>query len=112
LFSNFAESLAEGRGKARAASLRRSRTAMTAKRIDAPRFSAHYESVASTDLKPGDLVLVQTGDLIPSDGDVVAGAALVNEAAITGESAPVVRRSEERRVGKECRCGWWQTCDK
>src|SRR5690606_35153444 len=93
LFSNLAESLAEARGKARAASLRRSRTAMTAKRIDAPRFSAHYESVASTDLKPGDLVLVQTGDLIPSDGDVVAGAALVNEAAITGESAPVVRES-------------------
>jgi len=93
LFSNFAESLAEGRGKARAASLRRSRTAMTAKKIDSPQFSAHFESVASTDLKPGDLVLVQTGDLIPSDGDVVLGAALVNEAAITGESAPVVRES-------------------
>lgn len=93
LFSNFAESLAEGRGKARAASLRRSRTTMTAKKLESPQFTAPFESVASTDLKPGDLVLAQTGDFIPSDGEVIAGAALINEAAITGESAPVVRES-------------------
>ncbi|MCU0631358.1 MAG: potassium-transporting ATPase subunit KdpB [Methanolinea sp.] len=93
LFSNFAESLAEGRGKARAASLRRSRTTMTARKLASPQFSSPFESVASTDLRPGDLVLVQTGDLIPSDGEVIAGAALINEAAITGESAPVVRES-------------------
>ena len=93
LFSNFAESLAEGRGKARAASLRRSRTAMTAKKIGSPSISSPFTSVASTDLRCGDLVLVQTGDLVPSDGEVITGAALVNEAAITGESAPVVRES-------------------
>jgi len=93
LFSNFAESLAEGRGKARAASLRRSRTTMSAKKLASPQFTAPIESVPSTDLRPGDLVLVQTGDLIPGDGDVIAGAALINEAAITGESAPVVRES-------------------
>lgn len=93
IFSNFAESLAEGRGKARAASLRRTRSAMTAKKLKSPNFSAPAESVSSADLKPGDLVLVGTGGIIPSDGEVVAGAALVNEAAITGESAPVVRES-------------------
>jgi K+-transporting ATPase ATPase B chain len=93
LFSNFAESLAEGRGKARAASLRRSRTTMTAKKLASAAFSAPVENVSSTDLRLGDLVLVQTGDQVPGDGEVVAGAALVNEAAITGESAPVVRES-------------------
>ena len=93
LFSNFAESLAEGRGKARAASLRRSRTTMIAKKLASPQFTAPIESLASTDLRPGDLVLVQKGDLIPGDGEVIAGAALINEAAITGESAPVVRES-------------------
>jgi K+-transporting ATPase ATPase B chain len=93
LFSNFAEALAEGRGKARAASLRRSRTTMTARKVKSAQFSAPYEEVSSSDLKPGDLVLVRSGDVIPSDGDVIAGAALINEAAITGESAPVVRES-------------------
>ena len=93
LFSNFAESLAEGRGKARAASLRRSRTTMTANKIGSPSFSSPVTTVASPDLRCGDLVLIRTGDLIPSDGEVIAGAALVNEAAITGESAPVVREA-------------------
>lgn len=93
LFSNFAESLAEGRGKARAASLRRSRTTMTAKKVKSPEFSQPFDTVASTDLRCGDFVLVRTGDLVPSDGEVVTGAALINEAAITGESAPVVRES-------------------
>jgi K+-transporting ATPase ATPase B chain len=66
---------------------------MIAKKMASPQFTAPVESVASTDLRPGDLVLVQRGDLIPSDGEVIAGAALINEAAITGESAPVVRES-------------------
>ncbi len=89
LFANFAEAVAEGRGKAQAASLRRTRTETTAKRLA----GAGWESVPATALKPGDLVLVEAGDLIPSDGEVVEGVASVNEAAITGESAPVVRES-------------------
>jgi K+-transporting ATPase ATPase B chain len=93
LFSNFAESLSEGRGKARAASLRESRTSVTAKRVKTPELRAEYEEVPSVQLKRGDLVLVQTKDIIPGDGEVVKGAALVNEAAITGESAPVVREA-------------------
>ncbi len=93
LFSNFAESLSEGRGKARAASLRESRTSVMAKRLKTPQFGQPYEEILSLQLKKGNLVLVQTGDIIPSDGEVIKGAALVNEAAITGESAPVVRES-------------------
>ncbi|MDD1677554.1 MAG: potassium-transporting ATPase subunit KdpB [Methanomicrobiales archaeon] len=93
LFSNFAESLSEGRGKARAASLRESRTSVMAKRIQTPQFGQMYEEIPSIQLKRGNLVLIQTGDIIPGDGEVVKGAALVNEAAITGESAPVVRES-------------------
>ncbi|CAO3432231.1 potassium-transporting ATPase subunit KdpB [Azospirillum argentinense] len=89
LFANFAEAVAEGRGKAQAASLRRTRTETTAKRLA----GEGWESVPATLLKPGDLVLVEAGDLIPSDGEVVEGVASVNEAAITGESAPVVRES-------------------
>ncbi|ALJ38587.1 K(+)-transporting ATPase subunit B [Azospirillum brasilense] len=89
LFANFAEAVAEGRGKAQAASLRRTRTETTAKRLA----GEGWESVPATALKPGDLVLVEAGDLIPSDGEVVEGVASVNEAAITGESAPVVRES-------------------
>ncbi|AIB15469.1 potassium-transporting ATPase subunit B (plasmid) [Azospirillum argentinense] len=89
LFANFAEAVAEGRGKAQAASLRRTRMETTAKRLA----GEGWESVPATLLKPGDLVLVEAGDLIPSDGEVVEGVASVNEAAITGESAPVVRES-------------------
>jgi len=91
LFANFAEALAEGRGKAQAESLRRTRTEMTAKRLTGP--GRDYETVPGTSLKVGDLVLVEAGDLIPSDGEVVEGVASVNEAAITGESAPVIRES-------------------
>lgn len=93
LFSNFAESLSEGRGKARAASLRQSKTSVLARRISAESFDAPFTEVSSSDLKQGDLVLVKTNEIIPGDGEVVKGAALVNEAAITGESAPVVRES-------------------
>jgi len=89
LFGTFAEALAEGRGKAQAASLRATKAELTAKRIK----GNALESVPASALRKGDLVLVQTGDLIPSDGEVVAGVASVNEAAITGESAPVIREA-------------------
>ena len=93
LFANFAEAMAEGRGKAQAASLRRSRTTTLAKRLAAPTREAACSRVASTDLRQGDHVLVEAGDPIPGDGEVVAGIASVNEAAVTGESAPVIRES-------------------
>ncbi|HET7039377.1 MAG TPA: potassium-transporting ATPase subunit KdpB [Gemmatimonadales bacterium] len=93
LFANFAEAMAEGRGKAQAASLRKTRTTTVARRLEAPRRGARHVPMASTDLKPGDHVLVEAGDMIPSDGEVVEGIASVNEAAVTGESAPVIRES-------------------
>jgi potassium-transporting ATPase ATP-binding subunit len=91
IFANFAEALAEGRGKAQADSLRRTRTEMTAKRLTGP--GRAFETVPGTSLRVGDVVLVEAGDLIPSDGEVIEGVASVNEAAITGESAPVIRES-------------------
>ena len=93
LFSTFAEALAEGRGKARAASLRKSRTEVTAKRLDTPDFAARPTTMNANLLRKDDYILVEAGDLIAGDGEVVAGAALVNESAVTGESAPVVRES-------------------
>ncbi|MBP1727917.1 MAG: potassium-transporting ATPase subunit [Deltaproteobacteria bacterium] len=93
VFSTFAEALAEGRGKARAASLRKSRTDITAKRLDQPEFGAACTPVGASQLRKGELILVEAGEMIAGDGDVVAGAALVNEAAVTGESAPVIRES-------------------
>ena len=92
LFANFAEAVAEGRGKAQAATLRRTRGEMTAKRLADPAGRDHARVPAHT-LRPGDVVLVEAGDLIPGDGEVIAGVASVNEAAITGESAPVIRES-------------------
>jgi len=89
LFGNFAEALAEGRGKAQAASLRDTKAQLTAKRIK----GSKIEVVAASQLRADDVVLVETGDLIPADGDVIDGVASVNEAAITGESAPVIRES-------------------
>lgn len=93
LFANFAESLAEGRGKAQAESLRRSRREVTAKRLSRPAPDAEVTAVSSSTLRKGDFVLVEAGDTIPGDGEVVVGIASVNEAAITGESAPVIRES-------------------
>ena len=93
LFANFAEAIAEGRGKAQADTLRRQRTETKAKLITGSGDQQNYRLVPSTSLKVGDLVLVEAGDLIPSDGDVIEGMASVNEAAITGESAPVIRES-------------------
>jgi K+-transporting ATPase ATPase B chain len=92
LFANFAEAIAEGRGKAQAAALRRQRTETQAKLLAGPGGSGH-KLVPSTSLKVGDVVLVEPGDTIPSDGEVIEGIASVNEAAITGESAPVIRES-------------------
>jgi K+-transporting ATPase ATPase B chain len=92
LFANFAEAVAEGRGKAQAATLRKARTETVAKKL-ANVADTKWAEVPATKLKKGDVVLVQTGDLIPSDGEVIEGVASVNEAAITGESAPVIRES-------------------
>jgi potassium-transporting ATPase ATP-binding subunit len=93
LFANFAEAVAEGRGKAQADTLRRQRTETQAKLIAGAGDQQNYRLVPSTNLKVGDLVLVEAGDMIPSDGEVIEGMASVNEAAITGESAPVIRES-------------------
>jgi K+-transporting ATPase ATPase B chain len=92
LFANFAEAVAEGRGKAQADTLRRTRTETKARRI-ATAAAREYDLVDAAALKAGDLVLVEAGDLIPSDGDVIEGVASVDESAITGESAPVIRES-------------------
>src|SRR5215475_3957749 len=92
LFANFAEAVAEGRGKAQADALRQQRTQMQAKLLSAST-GRNFKSIPSTELKVGDVVLVEAGDMIPSDGEVIEGIASVNEAAITGESAPVIRES-------------------
>ena len=94
LFANFAEAVAEGRGKAQADSLRKTRTESQAKLLTGTSPADHTDRlVAGTSLKVGDIVLVEAGDTIPSDGEVIEGVASVNEAAITGESAPVIRES-------------------
>ena len=93
LFANFAEALAEGRSKAQAAALRGAKQGVIARKLREPRFGADWESVPGTTLRRGDVVLVEAGDMIPADGEVIEGAASVNESAITGESAPVIRES-------------------
>ena len=92
LFANFAEAVAEGRGKAQADSLRKTRSETEAKLLSGDDRSL-FRLVPGTSLKVGDVVLVEAGDIIPSDGEVIEGVASVNEAAITGESAPVIRES-------------------
>jgi K+-transporting ATPase ATPase B chain len=92
LFANFAEAMAEGRGKAQAETLRRTKTETRARKLrDAG--GSSYDEVSATTLRKGDVVLVEAGDIIPGDGDVIEGVASVNESAITGESAPVIRES-------------------
>src|SRR5213596_1857184 len=93
LFANFAEAMAEGRGKAQAASLRKARRDLQAKRLSRPERNERYEAVSASSLRKGDVVLVEAGDFVPADGEVIEGVASVNEAAITGESAPVIRES-------------------
>jgi potassium-transporting ATPase ATP-binding subunit len=91
LFGTFAEALAEGRGRAQAASLRATKSELEAKRLIGT--GDAWERIGAARLEKGDVVLVETGDLIPADGEVIAGVASVNEAAITGESAPVIREA-------------------
>ena len=93
LFATFAEAVAEGRGRARAESLRRTRTDLMAKVLLNPKDRARTKPTAASELRAGTLVLVETNDLIPSDGEIVEGVASVNESAITGESAPVIREA-------------------
>jgi K+-transporting ATPase ATPase B chain len=90
LFANFAEAMAEGRGKAQADTLRKTKTETVAKLL---KNGKKFETVAATELRRGDIVLVERGDIIPGDGDVIEGIASVDESAITGESAPVIRES-------------------
>lgn len=92
-FANFAESMAEGRGKAQAQALRKTRGEIVAKKLLKPERHANIIKIQSMDLRVGDIVLVESGDFIPGDGEVIAGIASVNESAITGESAPVIRES-------------------
>ena len=93
LFANFAEALAEGRSKAQAAALRAAKKAVMAKKLREPQHDAKVDLVPGTDLRRGDVVLVEAGDMIPADGEVIEGVASVNESAITGESAPVIREA-------------------
>jgi K+-transporting ATPase ATPase B chain len=97
LFANFAEAIAEGRGKAQAEALRRLRRETTAKLLRAPELRAEFRRVPSTELRPGDLYLVEAGDLLPADGEVIEGIGSVDESAVTGESAPVIRESGGER---------------
>ena len=93
LFANFAESVAEGHAKAQAASLRSARREVMAKKLDEPRRSTNWAKVAGSALRRGDVVLVEAGDFIPADGEVIEGVGSVDESAITGESAPVIREA-------------------
>ncbi|MFL9871204.1 potassium-transporting ATPase subunit KdpB [Paraburkholderia megapolitana] len=93
LFANFAEALAEGRSKAQAASLRSAKKDVMAKKLNEPHPKSPIRIMTASDLRKGDVVLVETGDVIPADGEVIEGVASVDESAITGESAPVIRES-------------------
>ena len=87
LFANFAEAMAEGRGKAQADSLRATRQDVHAKKLLEPRYGANQQPTSASSLRKGDVVLVEAGELVPSDGEVIEGVASVDESAITGESA-------------------------
>ncbi|MEA3102983.1 MAG: potassium-transporting ATPase ATP-binding subunit [Caballeronia mineralivorans] len=93
LFANFAEALAEGRSKAQAASLRSAKRDVMAKKLETPNPKGSIRITTATELRKGDIVLVETDDVIPADGEVIDGVASVDESAITGESAPVIRES-------------------
>jgi K+-transporting ATPase ATPase B chain len=97
LFANFAEAMAEGRGKAQAKALRKSRGEIQAKKLSEPKRTAKVTLTPAANLHAGDIILVEAGDFIPSDGEVIEGIASVNESAITGESAPVIRESGSDR---------------
>jgi K+-transporting ATPase ATPase B chain len=93
LFANFSEAIAEGRGKAQAETLRGTRKEMNAHKLNKPVYGSKYEVIPSTALRKGDIFIVEAGEIIPSDGEIVQGVALVDESAVTGESAPVIRES-------------------
>ncbi|HQR06845.1 MAG TPA: potassium-transporting ATPase subunit KdpB [Gemmatales bacterium] len=93
LFANFAEAMAEGRGKAQADTLRKARQEVNARKLSEPKRTARSESVPAGKLRKGDVVLVEAGEFIPADGEAIEGIATVDESAITGESAPVIRES-------------------
>src|SRR5499427_10151814 len=93
VFANFAEAMAEGRGKAQADTLRKSRTTTKAKKLSGKANGAPFTTVSAATLRQGDAVLVEAGEFVPSDGEVIEGIASVDESAITGESAPVIRES-------------------
>lgn len=92
-FANFAEAVAEGRGKAQAQSMIKARRDVMAKKLTTPHRESKYTLTPGTELRANDIVLIEAGDFIPSDGEVIEGIASVNESAITGESAPVIRES-------------------
>ncbi len=93
IFANFAEAMAEGRGKAQAESLRKARKDTSAKKLSKPKYGANFQTISATTLRKGDVVVVEAGDFIPMDGDIIEGVASVDESAITGESAPVIREA-------------------
>lgn len=93
LFANFAEAMAEGRSKAQADFLKSAKRDIMAKKLDEPRHDASFTLIPSTALRKGDIVFIEAGDFVPGDGDVIEGVASVDESAITGESAPVIRES-------------------
>ncbi len=99
LFGNFAEAIAEARGRGQAASLRRARQDLQARRLDAADAGAGETPIAAALLRPGDHVIVSAGELVPADGEIVRGLASINEAAVTGESAPVLREAGTDRSG-------------
>ncbi|HEY9254202.1 MAG TPA: potassium-transporting ATPase subunit KdpB [Stenotrophomonas sp.] len=99
LFGNFAEAIAEARGRGQAASLRRARKDLIARRVDSELAGARETAVAAAELRPGDHVIVSAGEFIPADGEIVRGLATINEAAVTGESAPVLREAGTDRSG-------------
>ncbi|MGE8279952.1 MAG: potassium-transporting ATPase subunit KdpB [Stenotrophomonas sp.] len=99
LFGNFAEAVAEARGRGQAASLRRARQDLVARRIDSLLAGANETRVAAAELHPGDHVIVSAGEFVPADGEIVQGLATINEAAVTGESAPVLREAGTDRSG-------------
>ncbi len=99
LFANFAEALAEARGRGQAASLRRARQDLVARRVTGSERGADETTVPAATLKPGDFVIVSEGGIVPADGEIVRGVATINEAAVTGESAPVLREAGTDRSG-------------
>jgi K+-transporting ATPase ATPase B chain len=98
LFGNFAEAIAEARGRGQAASLRRARKDLIARRVDT-KLPGKESKIAAAELRPGDLVIVSAGELIPADGEIIKGVATINESAVTGESAPVLREAGTDRSG-------------